>query len=141
MKLFLSFVAVATVLLAPTTAATAAKSPAKSGLRRTLDSTLGPASNKYEICFPGGDETLSKSKAALLQSLATLVVNGHKNKSGSGGPPQYVFGCGLFDFDCYECDLCQDVYGLLLEAGSQVACDAACVGIVETTGGGPEDRT
>jgi hypothetical protein len=149
MKLFLSLVAVATAVLAPTSAA----SHAQSGLRRALDTTVAPANNKgsNEICLPGGEEPLSKSKAALLQSLASRVVSSNSSKkSGSGGgiiadaegrPPTYVFGCGFLDFDCYECDLCQDAYGLLLETGSQVACDAACLGIVEAAGGGPEDRT
>ena len=155
MKLFLSLVAVAVsaAVLAPTAAA----SDAKSGLRRNLDITIAPSTNEGStaICLPGGDEPLSKAKAALLRSLVSLVVNSNSNKnSGLGGitdavrsdrprrdPPKYVFGCGFLDFDCYECELCKDVYGLLIETGSQAACDAACVATVEAAGGGPEDRT
>jgi hypothetical protein len=153
MKLFLSLVAVAAAVLAPT--ATVAASHAKLGLRRTLDSTVAPAINKSsnsasnEICLPGGDEPLSKAKAALLQKLASLVVNSHHKDVADSerrpfrDPPKYVFGCAFLDIGCYECDLCQDVYGLLLETGSQVACDAACVVIVDAAGAGagPEDRT
>jgi hypothetical protein len=157
MKLFLSLVAVdvGAAVLAPTATA----SDAKTGLRRNLDSTFAPSTNEGSkaICLPGGDEPLSKSKAALLQSLVSLVVNSNNNKKpGLGGitdaersdrprrdPPKYlyVFGCGFLDFDCYECELCQDAYGLLIETGSKAACDAACVATVEAAGGGPEDRT
>jgi hypothetical protein len=73
------------------------------------------------------------------ESMSEMIGRGERHAEGR--PPTYVFGCGFLDFDCYECDLCQEVYGLLLETGSQVACDAACLGIIEAAGGGPEDRT
>jgi hypothetical protein len=51
----------------------------------------------------------------------------------------YILGCGFLDLKCYACELCHDIYGDLVDAGSEEACDAACIGIAEAAGGGPGD--
>jgi hypothetical protein len=79
----------------------------------------------------------------LLQSLASHFAD--DSWTGVTPPseafPQYAVGCGFLDFKCYVCELCEKIYGSLVDTGSDTACDVACIGIAEAAGGGPEDRT
>ena len=102
-----------------------------------------------EVCFQGFVNTAE-------EHLTELLINQLLGKSTSdqsskfagfpkvsqavSGVPDYLVGCSIFDFKCMECSLCKDVYDALVETGSEAACDAACVAIVEMAGGGPEDR-
>lgn len=52
-------------------------------------------------------------------------------------------GCSWYDVKCWANKagngICKVAYAGLKATGSKVACDAACVAIVEAAGGGPED--
>jgi hypothetical protein len=139
MKLVISMLTFAAAILAPASVSALVGKAIASGLRRNLN---GGAPNTNEICF-SGPKSYSQMEVTLLHSLASNVAD----ESFTGvtppgeGAPHYALGCGFLDFKCYACDLCQDIYGALVDTGSEETCDAACIGIAEAAGGGPEDRT
>jgi hypothetical protein len=96
----------------------------------------------YQLFF-SGPRNYSQVEAALLSRLASHVADDSFTGVSPPGEsaPHYTLGCGFLDFKCYACDLCRDIYGDLVDTGSEEACDAACIGIAEASGGWPEDRT
>lgn len=55
----------------------------------------------------------------------------------------HVLGCSFYQVSCLvneaKCGICKNAVPLLIKTGSVPLCDAACIGIVEAVGGGPED--
>jgi hypothetical protein len=138
MKIFISFASLIVAIKAPITVTASVRKIPNSGLRHLS----GGTTNDNEICFPS-PKSYSQPEIVLLHSLASHIADDSwTGVTPPGEPvPQYTVGCGWFDFKCYVCELCEKIYGDLVDTGSDVACDAACVGIAEVAGGGPEDRT
>lgn len=138
MKLFISFSSLIVAIMAPITVTASVGKIPNSGLRHL--SAANPAVN--EVCFPS-PKSYSQPEVVLLHSLAShLADDSWTGVTAPGEPiPDYAVGCGLFDFKCYVCELCEKIYGALVDTGSDGACDVACIGIAEAAGGGPEDRT
>lgn len=149
MKLTISLLTAALLAaVAPTAAAMGhTDGRATPGLRRALGgaASFGGGSNSSgtsEICVPSATR-YSQVEVKLFHGLAAVI--GDDSWTGVTQPgqedPTYAVGCGFLDFKCYVCDLCEDIYGALVDTGSEAACDLACVAIAEAAGGGPEDRT
>ena len=149
-KMYFSSTSFLSLLVTVGAVAASVRGGSTTGARSLSQVTLANSNgSNEEVCFQGFVNTAEEQLTELLiNQLLGKSTSDHASKFSSfpkvtqtvSGVPDYLVGCSIFDFKCMECSLCKDVYETLVETGSEAACDAACIVVVEAAGGGPEDR-